>query len=196
MNEDKPPSVSSWSKVLLSREVLTKQEFSRASLYRARYEFARDFRDLSSPETSSQTRESYFVLLKLGLAHSAVETLEGIFKKHRRVVIRDENFIMALQSGVFKKLISHLQERARKPGRDSSGDLEKYLNPSPREDLADLVRHSRNVVFHGSVSPTSIGLNASRKSRELILGLANSSLTACDAEFSKWAKEIKNRKKP
>jgi hypothetical protein len=193
MNEHKPPSLSSWSKVLLSREVLSKQEFLRASKYRARYDFARDFRDLSIPTASDQTREAYFVLLKLGLAYSAIETLENLFEKCRRVVVRDEAFTVGLESGDFDKLLGHLQNRAKQNGWDASEYLDKYRNPSPRENLADLVRHSRNVVFHGSVTPASIGLGASKRKRELVLGLANSSLVACNREFTTWAKEVEKR---
>jgi hypothetical protein len=49
------------------------------------------------------------------------------------------------------------------------------------------------VVFHGSITPTSIGLGSSKKRRELVLGLANSSLIACNREFTRWAKEIEKR---
>lgn len=195
MYEDKPPTVSAWSRVLMHRDVLTRQEFSRASQYRARYEFAKDFRDLSIPTASDQTRESYFVLLKLGLAYSAIETLENLLEQRRRVVVRDEAFVAALESGEFNKLLSHLRDRAKRNGRDNSKNLDKYEKPRPGENLADLVRHSRNVVFHGSITPTSIGLGSSKKRRGLVLGLANSSLVACNREFARWVTGIEKRPK-
>jgi hypothetical protein len=118
MNEENLPSVSSWSKVLLNRDVLSRQEFSRASKYRARYEFARDFRDLNIPEASDQTKESYFVLLKLGLAYSAIETLENLLGKGRQVVVRDAAFVAGLEFGEFDKLLAHLRARANRNGGD------------------------------------------------------------------------------
>jgi hypothetical protein len=193
MNEEQLPSVSSWSKVLLHRDVLSRQEFSRASQYRARYEFARDFRDFNIPKSSDQTKESYFVLLKLGLAYSAIEILENLLDRGRRVMVKDEAFAAALGTGEFRKLLSHLRNRANRNGSDNSKYLDKYEKPRPGENLADLVRHSRNVVFHGSITPTSIGLGSSKKRRELVLGLANSSLVACNREFARWAKEIEKQ---
>jgi len=193
MKDEVPPNLSSWSKVLMRRDLLSKKEFSRASQYRARYEFARDFRDLIIPSASLETRESYFVLLKLGLAYSAIETLENLLEKRRRVVVKDEAFAAALESGEFDKLLSHLRDRATRNGHDNRIYLDKYDNPRPGENLADLVRNSRNVVFHGSITPNSIGLGASKRRRELVLGLANSSLFACNREFARWAKEIDKR---
>jgi len=185
--------VSSWSKVVSHRDLLSQQEFTKASRYRARYDFAKEFRDISTPSVSQQTKESYFVLLKLGLAYSAIETLEKLLENGRRVAVRDEAFTAGLESGEFTKFLAHLQDRARRNEYDSSKYLEKYLNPKRNVDLADFVRHSRNVVFHGSVTPHSIGLSSSKNRRELVLSLANSSLVACNREFSSWAKRIENR---
>lgn len=193
MKDEVPPNLSSWSKVLMRRDLLSKKEFSRASQYRARYEFARDFRDLSIPTASAQTRESYFVLLKLGLAYSAIETLENLLERRRRVIVKDKAFAAALESGEFSKLLSHFRDRATRNGRNISIFLERYENARPGENLAELVRHSRNLVFHGSITPNSIGLGASASRRELVLGLANSSLIACNREFARWAKEIEKR---
>lgn len=176
-------------------------EKTKASRFLARLKFARHLSAIEVQSLSVASKDSYFTLLKLGLAYSAVEACEGLIGEGRRVKIVDTDFSAALRAGELDALLRHLKLEAMKAleKRATRGNMPKVAPlaafdslPFP-EDLAEIVRHSRNLVFHASITPSTIGLQGSNKRRELLLGLAESSLLAAEREFESWMERVARR---
>lgn len=181
------------------REVLTRVEMSNLSRFKARLEFTRRFRSLVMHDMSDATADAYFVLAKLGFAYSCVEALQKLIGPGHHITIFDAAFHEALSAGEFKKLTDHLDKMALenllKRGKSAEkrvSELEVFKADPPR-DLAPYVRHCRHVVFHASVTPSTLSLQASKRRRNLLLGLANNSLLSVEHEFAKWVKQIEAR---
>ena len=143
---------------------------------------------------SPATASSYFVLLKLSLAYSALEALESLTGKNS-IRVRDQRFHIALSQHQFDKLIQHLIYAAKNQVRPTDGELEKYLVDKPDEDLTAIVKHSRHAVFHASITPNSLRLQNSIERRDLLLGLANSTILACESAFDTYVKKVRQRPK-
>lgn len=163
-----------------------------AARAKARIDLAENFRNIKLGHLKDDSQESYFVLLKLGLAFTAVEAVEGVLGKGNRIVITDDAFRSAVQQGTFNKLVEHLYTQAdrtvkRRDKSRSDEELPPFMNGSCPSDLAVLVRHSRNVVFHASMTPSTIGLAGAPVSRRLLLGLANQAIRAAEKTLEDWA---------
>lgn len=178
---------------------LTRQEISRLSRFKARLEFTRELRTFNLGEMSSATGESYFVLTKLAFSFSCLEALEKLMGEGRRVRVYDQEFHSALSQGEFRKLTAHLDKMAMqsrhkrsKGSGESVTELEQF-KINPPEDLSIYLRHCRNVVFHASITPSTLGLQDSKRRRSLLLGLANSTILAVELELDRWVKRAIER---
>lgn len=179
---------------------LTRLEISRLSRLKARLEFTRELRSFNLSEISSVTGESYFVLTKLAFSFSCLEALEKLLGEGRRVIVRDREFHQALSDGEFRKLTAHLDKMAMQARQKRSKDHVESITEieqfkfNPPEDLSIYLRHCRNVVFHASITPSTLGLQGSKRRRSLILGLANSTILAVELELESWVKRVIERK--
>lgn len=185
---------SSWAIFIRFRDRVTSTEFIKASRYRARLKLASSFREIVLDNISPATASSYFVLLKLSLAYSALEALESLTGKNS-IRVTDQRFHAALSQHLFDALIQHLVDAAKNQVRPTDAELEKFLVDKPDEDLTSIVKHSRHAVFHASITPNSLKLQNSSERRELLLSLANSTLLACERAFDAYVKRVKQRPK-
>jgi len=189
-----PEGPSSWNVFIKFKERVTRTELAKASRYRARLQLAIGFRDLPLANVSIATAESYFVLVKLALAYSALEALESLTGKNS-VRVTDKLFHHALCQGQFEQLIQHLIAAAKDQRRPTDEELAKYMGLEAPQDLTPIVKHSRHAVFHASATPNSLKLQSSPERRRLLLGLANSTLAACENSFDRFVSSIKQRPK-
>ncbi len=174
-----------WATLKASRGDLPPGTFDAAAKFKSRIDLVHSLRSIHFENISASTSDSYFVLLKLGLVQTCVEALETLLGDGRRVKVFDEDFYQHLSKGTFDQLLEHVTSHSRrKTGR--MGSLSKYLTQPPDPDLALLVRNARNITFHASATAHSLGLTSSRLRRELLLGLANSTLNAVEKEFEAW----------
>lgn len=183
---------SSWSLFIKFKDRMTGTEFAKASRYRARLQLAIGLRDLPLANVSLATAESYFVLMKLALAYSALEALESLIGKNS-IRVTDRQFHHALCHGQFEKLIQHLIAAAKNQHRSTDGELAKFSGLSMPQDLTPIVKHSRHAVFHASATPNSLQLQSSPERRRLLLGLANSTLAACEKSFDRFVSGVRQR---
>lgn len=159
----------------------------------ARRNFCSAFEGFELTGISAQTGDAYFALAKLAFAFSALELLESLLDSGRKVQVLDPVFRTALLQGKFDDLVHHLSDLAAqqvskrskgKVTRDQS--IDAFLGPDKPIDLVPIIRHARHVVFHSTITPNTVGLQASRRRRELLEALAESTLSATDAEFANW----------
>jgi hypothetical protein len=179
-----------FSALIDNRGNLTDLEFAAATQFKARFNFADQLEAIKTEGIEDETSDSYFALLKLGLAYSAVEALHELMGPSRKVKISDHQFQEAISAGEFSDLVSHLAKRASQNKRDNSAELVPFQGQDCPNDLLVLVKHSRHVVFHGAVTPATVKLAQSQKRRKLLLGLAKSTLSACEIHFEKWLREV------
>jgi hypothetical protein len=185
-------NAGAWDLLLEYKDRATRVEFSKAARYRARYKVAANLRSLPLDGLSNATAESYFVLVKLSFAYSAVEALESLTGKNS-LEIEDPDFHEALAGGKLERFMRHLLEAARSQARSTGPELEPFLQSNPPKNIRAIVKHARHVVFHASITPSAIGLQGSTMRRQLILGLANATLAACEKKLRVFAKSLSHR---
>ena len=173
---------------------MSSTEFAKGARYRARLKLAKGLRNLPLSDVSEATTESYFVLLKLSLAYSALEALESLVGRGSIQVI-DDRFHSALELGQFDRLVKHLVAAAKDQPRATDAELRAFCGSPIPKDLRPLVKHARHVVFHASVTPYSLKLQGSPERRKMILGLANATLDACEQSFTRYVQRVKQRPK-
>ena len=133
-------------------------------------------------------------MIKLSLSYSAVEAVEALVGKNS-VQVLDVEFHTALESGQFERLVKHLISAASNQARPTEQELLDFSSAPAPENLRPLVKHSRHVVFHASVTPSSLKLQSSPERRKLLLGLANATLDACEQAFSRYVAKVQQRPK-
>lgn len=185
---------SAWKVFIKYQDRVTRSEFAKASRFRARLQLVVGFRDLPLAQVSAATAESYFVLMKLSLAYTTLEALESLLGK-KSVRVTDKVFHSALSQGQFDALLKHFIEAAKEQPRPTDAELTGFLSASMTQDLTPIVKHSRHAVFHASATPNSLKLQGSPERRRLLLGLANSTIEACDKAFSRYVATMKQRPK-
>jgi len=132
--------------------------------------------------------------MKLALAYSALEALETLTGKNS-VRVTDRLFHHALCQGQFEPLIQHLIAAAKDQRRPTDEELAMFRGLAVPQDLTPIVKHSRHAVFHASATPSSLKLQSSPEKRRLLLGLANSTLAACEKSFDRYVSSVRQRPK-
>lgn len=190
LGDKESSSLVVWEFVVQNRLALTSREFSALSRFKARFDFAHNLRSFSTLGISKPTEEAYFVLMKLGLAYSAVEALQLALGKGRNFKLEVSTLRAFVAAGELDALIKHLLAAAKQQKRDNSSELTVFLEPDCPSDLLPLVKHSRHVMFHGSATPNSLKLAGSKRRRQLILDLAIATLAMTEMELQKWLKTV------
>ncbi len=138
--------------------------------------------------------------MKLALAYSALEACENLLGEGRKIKVLDSDFSAALESGEFRNLILHLDAVARAQAESRRPNDSKWRSPLAPfseepypKDLVVIAQHARHGVFHASLTPNRIGIPKSKTRKNLIVSLANSTLTAAHAEFGSWVKRVQRR---
>lgn len=175
-----------WHKVLEQRSSLPKETFALLSKYRARANYCRAFRNVHTVEIGEELGEAYFVMLKLGLACTAIEVLHTVIPG--KIRITSEQVDKALLRGEFEGLIESMVKNLDQKYDGGSGVRRRtYLKGSNQpHDLYKFMKDCRNLMFHGRFTPNEARLDRAKRKRELLLHLANVSLDQCDLALEKW----------
>jgi hypothetical protein len=166
---------------------LSATELNAARQVAARLNLARGLRRLEIDSLGQTSAEAYFALLKLSLAYSAADAMKTL-DAGWQVVVVDHEMQRALSRGMFEDLLMHLRASADRQQKPNTKELVAFGLGQPNLSLLTFVKHCRNVVFHASATPRTIGLASSKNRRELILGLANSTLLAVEKTLNSWLK--------
>lgn len=183
---------SAWSSFIKYKDRVSATEFAKGAQYRARFKLATGFRNLLLSDVSPATAESYFVLIKLSLAYSAIEAVEALVGRNS-VQVLDDEFHRALELGHFERFLKHLMLAASSQARPTDLELIDFSSGAVPKNLRPLVKHSRHVVFHASVTPSSLKLQNSPERRRLLLGLANATLDSCEQAFKRYVASVRQR---
>jgi hypothetical protein len=165
----------------LARAHLTVDQNLLIAKYIARADYVRGLRSTSIVGLAPAASEGYFVMLKLALAYSGLELAAAITSRKNSMGIQHSAFAQSLRRGDFDSLLRALDKgiSARFRGLEAS-HMVRFKTASDSQDLTKLVSALRNYMLHGSFTPNESGLAASKKRRELILALANTTLLASD----------------
>ena len=168
----------------------TPQEIRLLAKHRARRKYVIGLRSSTIEGLGFGVSEGYFVMLKLSLAFSSLETLASVISRKGNLGIRNENFVSDLNSGKLDKLLIAMDKDHVRRYTGSEPDLIKKWKGIPLDsDLTKIVYQCRNYMFHGSFTPSETGLASSARLRVSVLGLAMSTLQAGDEALEKWAKK-------
>lgn len=176
-----------WAKLIASKPKLTSKEFGAATRFKSRYEFALNLQPFVIDGTTKPTTDGYFALTKLGLAYSAVEALQRVAGKGWQLKVREPAISFAIENGELHALVHHLVRAAEGHDYGKPDEVRPYLGGSYVDELLPLVAHARHVMFHGSVTPGTVKL-ATKRRQQLILDLANETLSMTAREFENWLK--------
>jgi hypothetical protein len=161
-----------------------------ASKFFARYRMAKQFESANFKGASKKLQEGYSAIIRVGLAYSALESLErltGVPRSAHKPII-ETDLALALRSPDVDKLFEELK-------RDlDSWQLKTRIESSHRgesDDVRPIAEGIRHLTFHGHATVHSFGLDTVG-TREIIFDLADYLLEYCDSEFSAFlfSKEI------
>lgn len=179
-----------WNRVLKLKPHLESSTFALLSKYKARSSFAIGLRNTPNENLGTDTSEAYFVVLKLSLVYSALELLEGATGNSKGIHVRNSHVAYALANGRFAKLLKQIEESTPKTSLPKVLKTIESLTSKDssvfERNLFPFVALCRNLMFHGSFSPSGSGLLNSRENRELLLGLAFTSIRAGDLFLDAW----------
>lgn len=123
--------------------------------FAARYKFAGQLDSISILGASEANARAYLLAMRLGLAYSALESLEAIVGK-KQIALKDERLAAVAKSERLAKLRYFLSE-----GSDSKlrNRLELFQTSSS-SDLRPVVEALRHTMFHGQFNPSVTGLSS------------------------------------
>jgi hypothetical protein len=151
------------------------------NLFLARFRIARNLPTLNFAEMSTETSESYRLALQLGLSYAALESLQSALgKKVPLAIHNDEIFVLLSKKPGYEILMaieSHPDVRSSLKARIA------HLMSGESDNLQPLAYALRNLMFHGSLTATHLGLNRSKAKRSLISDLNESLLWHCEYYF-------------
>lgn len=164
---------------------LTPVQLRAARQVAARINMARGLTAIEIDSLGIPSSDAYFALLKLSLAYSAADAMNALEAGWAVDVVNAE-MQAALSQGTFEDLLAHLRHSAEQQKNPNTKELVGFGRTQPNEALIVFVKHCRHVVFHASAAPKTIGLASSKRRRELLVGLANSTLDAVEKTLRSW----------
>ena len=179
-----------WRRVISNRDSLSKDEFAWLAKYKARSTYARGMVYQPVGGLGEGTSHGYYVMLKVSLAHTALEVLGNATGNN--IPVTNAALSNALRAGVFNKLLeSSGRALTRKAGLEFAPSLPKYAEPdSQHSDLKSFLGLCRNLMFHGTFSPSESGLSSSANRRKLLLTLADDCLAQCETHLDRWLTQV------
>jgi len=150
----------------------------RAARVNARYVMARRFRHATFDGGSAKLQSGYSVLIKVGLAYSALEALEKLTEIENSA-IHEPDVAFELQQPKFVKLLVGVNA-------DLSNKklIAKIVQISSGEstDVRPLAQGLRHLVFHGEATVNGLGLNGDVE--DVLRDLADVILEFLDEAFN------------
>lgn len=161
--------------------------------FAARYRLAKAFTDMNAPGIGKETLAIYNAAMNVSLSFTALERLEKAidqFSKnrlHRHPVIVPI-FHDAIVQGDFDELLEAIKSTSEAPHRKWNVEHLEAMRASSEANLRPLAEGIRNMMFHGTFTPTSSGLRANKKTVTLLNMLAAEVLASANDEFTLWVK--------
>lgn len=149
----------------------------------ARFNAAQKFGTALFSEMPVPTQHSYSVLIRLAFAYSALEAVETIYEKdHRKEIrspIQSPDLAEILRSSLMKDFMAGVALTiTSKPLQQSFSDFAS----GDSNNVRPVVEATRHAVFHGTTSPSRLGLRASKRQTVISL-LAKKTLEAANEAF-------------
>ena len=174
-----PTAWAEYIAALPSRDAIDKQ----LARFRARYRLAGSLESVTFIGYGHATADGYTAALRVGLAYSALETLESSGRVgERAVAVLDADLRDRYLSQRLTKLRGWIQ------GEKFNGKLQQRLDALVAggiDDVRSLAEAIRHKTFHGGLSAHGTGVATSKTTLAFLDDLAQAVLAASDREFSR-----------
>lgn len=157
---------------------------TRLARFAARYRMARLLVRVEFDGLSTRAEASYTVVLRVAMAYSALETLEGAPGiSQKSIKVSDLDLATRLRDPRHRRLREFLESPAVLPKlRERVTTLLTTGSPDVRA-AAEVVR---NAFFHGELTVHGAGVASSSSLLRLMDDLADAVLDAADEHFADW----------
>jgi hypothetical protein len=135
------------------------------SLFFARYRLLAEFAGVEFHSLKGHTAKGYEIALKIGLAHTALESLQNA-RPGYPIVIKDKQAARIVRSLRGSQFEDFLVNSSRASGLKAR--IQQMFASKSLMDLSPLVEAIRNSVFHGSFTPYSAGYTRNAEIRLLM----------------------------
>jgi len=174
-----PTAWAEYIAALPSRDAIDTQ----LARFRARYRLAGSLESVTFSGYGQATVDGYTAALRVGLAYSALETLESS--------VRVEEWSVAVSNAELRD--RYLSQRLTKLREWIQGEQFKWmlqqrldaLSAGESDDVRSLAEAIRHKTFHGGLSAHGAGVATSKTSLAFLNDLAQAVLDASDREFSR-----------
>lgn len=148
----------------------------------SRYRFASGFIAFEVDPELLKISNSFEAMFRIAIAFSTVEALDKAAK-----------ILVPMQSGDLAADFRAPELKAFRAGLRRGLSGRYYLDALDRietdeecDDLRNLVKRCRNIVFHSEMSPTRLGIANAKKAMDFVNTLSEFVLQCADASFSRW----------
>lgn len=157
---------------------------TRLARFAARYRMARLLTRVEFDGLSTRTEEAYAAVLRVAMAYSALETLEGtpgISRKSIKVV--DLDVSTRVRDPRHRQLRVFLESPA--VSKELRGRVGRLLSTNS-QDVRPAAEVVRNAFFHGELTVHGAGVATSPSLLLLMRDLARAVLDAANHQFADW----------
>jgi hypothetical protein len=161
----------------------------KLNVFAARFSMARGLPDFDFDGLGRAASASYHIALRIGLAYSALESLEKAINCRNQIEIESEQISAAFRSDLFKQFFETLLHQ----GDVQDGERKKLNNflTKKSEDLRPIVYAIRNSMFHGSLTAHGLGLASSIKRRKILDDLFTEVMLATNNRFTLYVRRMR-----
>ena len=161
----------------------------KLNVFAARFSMARGLPDFEFDGLGNAASASYHLALIIGLAYSALESLEKAINCRDQIEIQSEQISESFRSDLFKQFF----ETLRTKGDIQDGERKKLNNflSGQSDDLRPIVYAIRNLMFHGSLTAHGLGLASSIKRRQILDDLFAEVMIATNNRFTFYVKRMR-----
>ena len=180
---------SNWGAYHAKLKRASELKHPKLNVFATRYSLARGLPVVPFAGFATDTSDGYSVALRVAFAYTALEALESALSEKDRNVIDSPELANALREPAQAKFLAGLIEH--QGVRDG---LRKHLmafRAGEDDNLRWIAYAIRNLMFHGSLTSSSLQLNSSKRRRELLDQLATAVLDASDVRFTRYVKHIR-----
>ena len=124
--------------------------------FATRYRFAGQLNRIELLNSSDETQETYLLALRIALAYSALEQLEGALSA-KRVAVKSMAIVNAFRSANLKKFREFLVVNSEVNLRNR---LNAVINSGKNTDVRSVIEALRHTMFHGRLNPSASGLRS------------------------------------
>lgn len=167
---------------------------TEANKFAARYRLATDLEEISFRSLSAPTVAGYSAGFRVGLAYSALESLERVLgepnkRSHypKSVEVIDPNLAHRFRSARMRKFAEAI---AKAPGNpDLDRRLHAFFEDSAQGDVRPIAEKTRHMMFHGHFTAHGVGA-VTQTSAAMLNDLSRAVLEAVDLYFAAWVSEL------